>query len=70
MQPQRTKYVVMNVMVWPENERYVKRAAEAQSLPINEIMRRILAEAEVRGLFLPADCFQESIPPIQEEAQP
>lgn len=57
----RTKYVVMNIMVWPENERYVKQAAADQSLPINEIMRRILAEAETRGLFLTDVFFRENI---------
>lgn len=64
----RTKYVVMNIMVWPENERYVKQAAADQALPINEIMRRILAEAETRGLFLTNDCFQETIPETKEAA--
>jgi len=64
----RTKYVVMNIMVWPENERYVKRAAAVRELPINEIMRRILADAEARGLFLTVDFFQESVPETQEAA--
>lgn len=57
----------MNVMVWPENERYVKLVAEKLSLPINEIMRRVLADAETRGLFLPDDCFREIIPQEQEQ---
>lgn len=64
----RTKYVVMNIMVWPENERYVKRAAANRELPINEIMRRILADAEARGLFLDIDFFQETISQKQEAA--
>lgn len=68
MNQRRTKYVVMNVMVWPENERYAKRAADAQRLPINEIMRRVLAEAEARGLFLTGDFFQETTPDKKEAA--
>lgn len=60
--------VVMNILVWPENMRYVKRAAAAQKLPINEIMRRILADAESRGLFLTESCFRETVPETQSEA--
>lgn len=60
--------VAMNILVWPENMRYVKRAAAALELPINEIMRRVLADAEARGLFLSADCFRESVAEKQEAA--
>lgn len=60
--------VVMNILVWQDNVDYVKRAAAAQRLPINEIMRRILADAEARGLFLSGDCFQETVPVAQEAA--
>ena len=57
--------VVMNILVWEENKRYAERAAAAQRLPVNEIMRRILADAEARGLFLTDDCFQGNIPVTQ-----
>ena len=60
--------VVMNILVWEENKRYAERAAEAQRLPVNEIMRRILADAEARGLFLTESCFQATIPQKQEAA--
>jgi len=48
--------------------RYVTREAKVQELPINEIMRRILADAETRGLFLTNDFFQENVPETQEAA--
>lgn len=64
----RAKYVPMYVLVWKENERYIKRAAEVQQLPINEIMRRILADAESRGLFLTDDCFSATVPAAKEAA--
>lgn len=60
--------VVMNILVWTENAEYAKRAAAAQRLSINEIMRRILTDAETRGLFLSGDCFQEIIPERKEAA--
>ena len=60
--------VVMNILVWEENKRYAERAAAAQRLPVNEIMRRILADAEARGLFLTNDCFRENVSETQEAA--
>lgn len=60
--------VVMHILVWEENKRYAERAAAAQRLPVNEIMRRILADAEARGLFLTDNCFQAIIPPTKQEA--
>lgn len=60
--------VQMNILVWEENKRYAERAAAAQRLPVNEIMRRILADAESRGLFLTDSCFQANVTETQEAA--
>lgn len=60
--------VTMNILVWKDNMEYVKAAAAAQRLPINEIMRRILADAEARGLFLTDSCFQAKVVTTQEAA--
>lgn len=58
--------VQMNILVWLDNKQYVEKAAAAQRLPVNEIMRRILADAEARGLFLTDSCFQAKVANTQE----
>lgn len=58
--------VQMNILVWLDNKAYVERAAAAQRLPVNEIMRRILADAEKRGLFLTDSCFQAKVVDTQQ----
>lgn len=58
--------VQMNILVWTDNKAYVERAAAAQRLPVNEIMRRILADAEKRGLFLTDSCFQAKVSETQQ----
>lgn len=60
--------VTMNILVWEENKRYAERAAAAQRLPVNEIMRRILADAESRSLFLTTDFLRENVSEKQEAA--
>jgi hypothetical protein len=59
--PSRKKYVLLKLQVWPANKTYVIAVADALNIPINEAARRIFAEAEGRGVFLPAHFQPESI---------
>jgi hypothetical protein len=65
--PSRKKYVLLKLQVWPANKAYVLAVADSLNLPINEAARRILTDAESRGLFLPKGFRKET---ISGETQP
>jgi hypothetical protein len=59
--PSRKKYELLKLMVWKANKQYVTAVADSLNLPINEAARRILTEAEARGILLPKGFRKETI---------
>lgn len=57
----RKKYELLKLQVWPSNRKYVIAVADALNIPINEAARRILSDAESRGLFLTPGFRSDSI---------